>query len=904
MRHILGGLALAIFLGSCQVLPPPNHVVEKTVALAPAQAIPDAMGRLIPQANTDQLEFRIHWPQQFRNQTLDTSKIHYLRLYVRGTGIPGQIWNGEGFVPVTAQSTSTLMVQGIPRGKNRLVLAQAYDADQQAIPGGTLTAVYSSPPQQRTITVYLKWRYLALGKIMEKLLDNQSLLAATLDTEALQQLLDKLLYQGANPATNPLSIHPTRLDVAQIVSLLETEQGKIPENVPTSWLPLDKTTNWVVRNSRNLPFGNSTISLSLNDPVSAASQLTPGQDTAPLTKLPPGQWTATAKIPGLNGGVQGQSVVEVSAQGDIQLLTSPLLLPPVLTSINGQSPQVPAGLSAWWQAETNANETLNNYPGTLNNGAALTNGDLFGSSYSFDGVDDYIDYGAPASLKVREAFTASVWVKPASAPGVNRLIYNKEGEYEMWHFNGGAIRWSVSNTAPGWNTVDTGYTPPLNQWTHLTLVYNTAAGTGKFYANGNLIHTQAVTGIIGDTIPAANNFMLGRGQTQPNYFHGLIDEMRLYHYPLSDTQVLNLYQQNVLQLAGDGFEPTAANNSNQIAGISSPSLTATATNQTLLRPQQVFGPVSLTTQNNGKTSNSGTLSLPPIIAKANAGLLMPGDTVTLSGKGFDSAQSLQLSGVTQSVATVNTVQVTATVPANVSSGNLVLNHPSGQATGPFFFNPLHATSGLVGWWKAENNAQDITASYIGALSGNATYTAGRNTQAFLLDGSGDYITVPANPALQPAQLTMSAWANMASFRAGSWDTFIAQGNTGGDPLLGCCADTYYLGLYQGRPYMVTSHNVIAARENTANFQIPLNTWIHFSGTYDGSVSRLYVNGYQVASQTINQPLRYENVPLRFGEDTNNNAPAALGLNGKLDDIQLYNRALNADEIMALYLDGH
>ena len=50
-------------------------------------------------------------------------------------------------------------------------------------------------------------------------------------------------------------------------------------------------------------------------------------------------------------------------------------------------------------------------------------------------------------------------------------------------------------------------------------------------------------------------------------------------------------------------------------------------------------------------------------------------------------------------------------------------------------------TGLISWWKAENNAYDSVGGNHGTLQDGATYATGKVGQAFSFDGSSDSVTV-------------------------------------------------------------------------------------------------------------------------------------------------------------------
>jgi concanavalin A-like lectin/glucanase superfamily protein len=68
-------------------------------------------------------------------------------------------------------------------------------------------------------------------------------------------------------------------------------------------------------------------------------------------------------------------------------------------------------------------------------------------------------------------------------------------------------------------------------------------------------------------------------------------------------------------------------------------------------------------------------------------------------------------------------------------------------------------------------------------------------------------------------------------------------------------------------------------------------WHHIAGTWDGGVQRLYVDGQEVASQSLGGTLRSASaVSVSSGDEA---------LNGKLDEVRVYDRALGSGEIQGL-----
>jgi hypothetical protein len=177
--------------------------------------------------------------------------------------------------------------------------------------------------------------------------------------------------------------------------------------------------------------------------------------------------------------------------------------------------------------------------GTLS-GPTLTSGRV-NNALSFAGTTDYVQVGAQQSLVMSNAMSVSAWIFPTGA-GSNTTtggtIVNKEGEYVIARFPDGTIQWGFANTNPGWAFVNTGQIAPLNQWTHIAVVYN--GGTIKTYFNGTVVHTYSGAGVIGDANTSMNDFRIGGRQVASQVFHGKIDEVRVYNFALKGNEVADL----------------------------------------------------------------------------------------------------------------------------------------------------------------------------------------------------------------------------------------------------------------------------------------------------------------------------------------------------------------------------
>ncbi|HVK09195.1 MAG TPA: LamG domain-containing protein, partial [Gemmataceae bacterium] len=209
------------------------------------------------------------------------------------------------------------------------------------------------------------------------------------------------------------------------------------------------------------------------------------------------------------------------------------------------------------------------------------------------------------------------------------------------------------------------------------------------------------------------------------------------------------------------------------------------------------------------------------------------------------------------------VRVTGSA-GNTVSGNYIGANALGTGT--------PAPAGATSWWQAEGDAADVVGSNSGTLLNGATFAAGRNGQAFQFDGFDDRVTVPDSPQLNFAnQLTFESWVYQtdASQSGNSWNSQVIVARMPGSLSAG-----YWFGLtgYPGGPGGKPSLSVVTTNNGWVNVTgpsaIPLNTWTHLAGTYDGTNLQMYVNGSQVASVPATGALVMPSRDLTIGNDPN------------------------------------
>ncbi len=217
-------------------------------------------------------------------------------------------------------------------------------------------------------------------------------------------------------------------------------------------------------------------------------------------------------------------------------------------------------------------------------------------------------------------------------------------------------------------------------------------------------------------------------------------------------------------------------------------------------------------------------------------------------------------------------------------------------------------SGLVGHWTFDGaklttaTATDSSGNGFDAeLSTNRpTKGIGKIGQALVFNGTNNQVNVPYYDALAPTSaVSFGAWFKTTDFS--SLQRIVTKAFFGG----------YGLELNPTLSAIVASVNVTGANNGASTTTYPFsslstNKWYHAFATYDGTTLKLYINGVLVSSRVVGGSIAYTyNNYLCIAASTNSNLCNGGGnrFAGSLDDVRVYNRALSASEVQALYKQG-
>ena len=240
-------------------------------------------------------------------------------------------------------------------------------------------------------------------------------------------------------------------------------------------------------------------------------------------------------------------------------------------------------------------------------------------------------------------------------------------------------------------------------------------------------------------------------------------------------------------------------------------------------------------------------------------------------------------------------------PTNQTFNSLNNNQVANFLSGVPLCTPL--PSGLVAWYRAEDNATDASGNGNNAsLQNGATFSNGRVGRNFLLDGVNDYVDIPDVPSVSPTTaVSLQAWIKPHS--VGTGQAIISNLNASTDN------GTFHfvLSANGSLQFNVQQSTTVFRSASTNPSVIAASVYAHVAATFDTSTQaiKIYVNGVDMPT-TISG----SNVTSLFDVATHPRIGAytitgtfGAPFNGEIDEAQIYNRALSAVEVQTNYNAG-
>jgi N-acetylneuraminic acid mutarotase len=215
-------------------------------------------------------------------------------------------------------------------------------------------------------------------------------------------------------------------------------------------------------------------------------------------------------------------------------------------------------------------------------------------------------------------------------------------------------------------------------------------------------------------------------------------------------------------------------------------------------------------------------------------------------------------------------------------------------------NTTWSTDGLVGWWKFDETNGTIAYDSSGNgndgnLTGGPTWATGKIGGALSFDGVDDYVLIPATTDLDLMRLTISTWVYSTNF---DHNGFIFEKTADGN------VNTQYNLFIQNSELRFRVKPINSSYSDTKVDQSILSGWSFITSSYNSSKRKLFVNGQLVASNDFNETIATNpNGISLIGAYAFNSIGSNYFFNGLIDDVRIYDRALSAEEVQALYNMG-
>jgi hypothetical protein len=624
----------------------------------------------------------------------------------------------------------------------------------------------------------------------------------------------------------------------------------------------------------------------------------------------------------------------------------------------------PAGLAGWWPWDGSPQDVQSKLATDLFGNPSFVAGKV-GQALQLNGTGQFAKVGSSQALDVGavEGFSLEAWIKPDDITAERPLLEWNNGQklgVHLW-INVGQPGSLVANIVDPQSLFRVVASPggviKPNEFQHVALTYDKGSGSAELFLNGRSVGKAA----LGRFTPATS-YDLYVGY-RPAYgawwgpavaFKGVIDEVGVYSRALTPAEVLTTY--NATISGACGVESTPANGETARLPLDRLSWTA---GQSGVRYDVYLGTSQIDVANAtihsaqyfGSTTNpffalpaplesnksyfwrvdfieaAGTrlgevwtfrttpLAVNPksLAASATVGETPANQSLAIAADG--AARSWALAEDTPWLslsANSGTTPATVTIAYNVGgmSPGLYTNRLVLSSEGLSFDVPVRlelipscvkSPPGLVSSWPWDGSGQDVRGTDAAELFGPPSFVTGKVRQALQLNGNGQYAQIRASASLNVGTLegfTIEAWIKPDDLAAQQplWEwsdggkmgahLWINVGKAGN--LMANLIDL------QGAYHVVTSDAPVMV-VNT--FQHVALTFVKATGT-----AELWHNGRSAGKTPLGSF-----TPATLGHLYVGHRPqgqfGAYYYRGAIDEMGLYNRALNPVELQAIFNAG-
>lgn len=213
------------------------------------------------------------------------------------------------------------------------------------------------------------------------------------------------------------------------------------------------------------------------------------------------------------------------------------------------------------------------------------------------------------------------------------------------------------------------------------------------------------------------------------------------------------------------------------------------------------------------------------------------------------------------------------------------------------------SNGLTAYWPLDNNFIDSGSFGINGINSGATST----NNVFAVANKAMNFSNPTSVVDQYATHASNANLNFTQVQDFSIDynvyflgSYIHPGGIYDNGLNYGGYGTFFLA---SNGFLQIQFNFMNGNVGTTSGALNYNTWYHITTVRTSNILKIYINGVLNVTGSVGTTTpNYTNVVPTFGSMFFNgfSPPRYNGLNGKFDELRIYNRALTDNEILSLY----
>ena len=196
-------------------------------------------------------------------------------------------------------------------------------------------------------------------------------------------------------------------------------------------------------------------------------------------------------------------------------------------------------LVGWWKLDETAGTAVadaggNHHVGTLVGNPQWTQGVIDGA-LEFDGEGDYVDLGATADFDITDRITVCAWVRvTAFDTDWQPIIAKGDTAWRLSRDQGNNLHFACTGLWPEWVRGSANVND--GQWHHVAGTYD--GSELRLYVDGKLDASAKTRGSINvNTYPV---WISENAEHPQREWNGLIDDVHLYDYALSQAEIKNL----------------------------------------------------------------------------------------------------------------------------------------------------------------------------------------------------------------------------------------------------------------------------------------------------------------------------------------------------------------------------